>query len=140
MVSLVADTPTCRSARGVLLVVAIIAWLLDRRVDGLWDPALKIAAPVPAAVTLAAVATPAAAAPAPVAPVQEVDPPADPAPVPPPALVAAAAAPVPRAGRALRPRAALRLGGGGRPDRGSTQPPGYATVRSASRRCGACTS
>jgi cell division septation protein DedD len=36
----------------VLLVVAIIAWLLERRVDGVWDPALRITAPVPVAVTI----------------------------------------------------------------------------------------
>jgi hypothetical protein len=49
----------------VLLVVAIVVWLLERHVDGLWDPALRIAAPVPAAVTIATISTPAAAAPAP---------------------------------------------------------------------------
>ena len=66
----------------VLLVVAIIAWLLERHVDGLWDPALRIAAPVPAVVTIAAVPTPAAAAPAPAPAVHDVDPPAAPAPAP----------------------------------------------------------
>jgi len=67
----------------VVLVVAVIAWLLDRHVDGLWDPAFRIAAPVPAAVTIAAVPTPAAAAPAPTPPVHDVDPPA-PVPAPQP--------------------------------------------------------
>jgi hypothetical protein len=37
----------------VLLIVSIIAWLLERRVDGVWDPALRIAVPIPAAVTIA---------------------------------------------------------------------------------------
>ncbi|HEV8307378.1 MAG TPA: SPOR domain-containing protein [Methylomirabilota bacterium] len=37
----------------MLLIVVIIAWLLERRVDGVWDPALRIAAPVRAAVTIA---------------------------------------------------------------------------------------
>jgi cell division protein FtsN len=36
----------------VLLVVAVIAWLLERQVDGVWDPALRIAGPVPVAVTI----------------------------------------------------------------------------------------
>jgi cell division protein FtsN len=39
----------------MLLVVSIIAWLLERRVDGVWDPALRIAVPLPAAVTIAPV-------------------------------------------------------------------------------------
>src|SRR5262245_27136774 len=38
----------------VLLVVMLIAWLLERRVDGIWAAALRIAGPVPVAVTLAA--------------------------------------------------------------------------------------
>jgi hypothetical protein len=36
----------------ILLLVVIIAALLERRVDGVWDPALRIAAPVPVAVTI----------------------------------------------------------------------------------------
>ena len=36
----------------VLLVVSLIAWLLERTVDGVWDPALRIATPLPAAVTI----------------------------------------------------------------------------------------
>jgi hypothetical protein len=36
----------------MLLIVSIIAWLLERRVDGVWDPALRIANPVPVAVTI----------------------------------------------------------------------------------------
>ena len=70
----------------VLLIVSLIAWLLERRVDGVWDPALRIAAPVPVAVTITPVPSRAAAAvpetpPAPVAP----EPPA----------ITAAVAPVP---------------------------------------------
>ena len=37
----------------LLLIVVVIAWLLERRVDGVWDPALRIAVPVPPAVTIA---------------------------------------------------------------------------------------
>ncbi|MGH7318964.1 MAG: SPOR domain-containing protein [Candidatus Rokuibacteriota bacterium] len=37
----------------LLLVVAIIAWLLERRVDGIWEPALLIAAPIPPVVSIA---------------------------------------------------------------------------------------
>lgn len=37
----------------LLLMIAVIAWLLEQRVDGVWDPALRIAAPVPTAVTIA---------------------------------------------------------------------------------------
>lgn len=67
----------------LLLIVVLIAWLLERRVDGVWDPAFRITAPVPVAVTLAAVPPPAAPAPP-----AEPEPPAEPAPVaapPPPA-------------------------------------------------------
>jgi hypothetical protein len=41
----------------VLLVVVLIAWLLERRVDGIFEAALRIAGPVPVAVTLAAPVT-----------------------------------------------------------------------------------
>jgi cell division protein FtsN len=86
----------------VLLVVAIIAWLLERRVDGVWDPALRMAAPVPVAVTLAAVPSPAPGAaeatpawPAePAAPVTP-PPPADPPPVATPASPPAPVVPPP---------------------------------------------
>jgi hypothetical protein len=77
----------------VLLVVVLIAWLLERRVDGIWEAALRIAGPVPVAVTLAAPLT-AAPPPAPVTP--EVAPaagplevPVEPPPVPAPAADAA---------------------------------------------------
>lgn len=73
----------------VLLVVAVIAWLIERHADELWDPARRIAAPVPAAVTIATISTPAAAAPVPDPPVPAVRPaPAPPVstvPAPPPA-------------------------------------------------------
>jgi hypothetical protein len=46
----------------VLLVVVLIAWLLERRIDGVWEAALRIAGPVPVAVTLAAPLPPAAPA------------------------------------------------------------------------------
>ena len=52
----------------VLLVVVLIAWLLERRVDGIWEAALRIAGPVPVAVTLAAVPPPTPAVPRPETP------------------------------------------------------------------------
>lgn len=65
----------------VLLIVMLIAWLLERRVDGVWDPAFRIAAPVPVAVSLAAVPAPVPTA-APAVPVAvEPDPATDRAPV-----------------------------------------------------------
>ncbi|HEV8675448.1 MAG TPA: SPOR domain-containing protein [Methylomirabilota bacterium] len=70
----------------VLLIVFIIAWILERRVDGVWDPALRIAAPMPAAVTIAP--APAGAGvppPAPEPPATAVAPPVAPG-VPPPVL------------------------------------------------------
>lgn len=78
----------------LLLIVVLIAWLLERRVDGVWDPAFRITAPVPVAVTLAAVPPPAAPAPP-----AEPEPPAEPAPVaePPVAAPAPVAAPPPTA-------------------------------------------
>jgi hypothetical protein len=72
----------------VLLVVVLIAWLLERRVDGVWDAALRIAGPVPVAVTLAAPATPAAPEAPPTA--SPVALPAEPPPAPAPAPVAIA--------------------------------------------------
>jgi cell division septation protein DedD len=86
----------------MLLVVMLIAWLLERRVDGVWDPAFRIAAPVPVAVSLAAVPASAAAPAAPVAvepePVTDRAPVAEPpvpVPAPAPAAPPPAAAPVP---------------------------------------------
>jgi hypothetical protein len=76
----------------VLLIVALIAWLLERRVDSVWDPALRIATPLPAAVTLTPgpPALAAAAVPEPVvappAPAPLVVPARPPVPVEPPAL------------------------------------------------------
>ncbi len=91
----------------VLLVVTIIAWLLERQVE-VWDPAFRIAAPVPAAVTLAAGPSPAAAAlPEPV-PVPEAAPPAPSS--PPPALDVAPVAPPPPAPAAPAERYALESG------------------------------
>lgn len=79
----------------LLLIVATIAWLLERRVDGVWDPALRIAAPVPAAVAIAQAPVEAPSAPAPEAPASPATPPA-------PLAEAAALPPVP----AAPPRAA----------------------------------
>jgi SPOR domain len=77
----------------VLLVVVLIAWLLERRVDGVWEAALRIAGPVPVAVTLAAplpLASPVAAS-SDVPPAADVLVlPAEPPPVPAPAPVAVA--------------------------------------------------
>lgn len=89
----------------VLLVVAIIAWLLERHLDVLWDPALRIATPMPAAVTLATTPTSAAAAPAPDPPAREEAPPA--APVA-PAPVSAPEAPPAVAARTVPPPAPPR--------------------------------
>jgi hypothetical protein len=71
----------------LLLVVVLIAWLLERRVDGVWDPAFRITARVPVAVTLAAIPPPASAAPVPPA---DLEPPAEPAPVAEPPVAAPA--------------------------------------------------
>jgi SPOR domain len=89
----------------VLLVVAIIALLLERQVEVL-EPALRLAAPVPAAVTLATAASPAAAAP--LEPVPEIAPPAPPA--PPPAAEVAPVAPPPPPPAAPAERYALESG------------------------------
>ncbi len=59
----------------MLLVIVLIAWLLERRVDGVWEAALRMAAPVPVAVTLAAVPPSVAAA----SPAPPADPPLAPA-------------------------------------------------------------
>ncbi len=78
----------------VLLMVVVTAWLLERRVDGVWDLALRITAPIPTAVTIApspAVATPNPETPAP----REVAVRPDPAPAPPAPPPAAAPATVP---------------------------------------------
>lgn len=67
----------------LLLIVAAIAWLLERRVDGVWDSALRLAAPVPAAVAI--VPGPAESGPAgplPVKPPTALVTPAPPAPAP----------------------------------------------------------
>ncbi|MGH7263408.1 MAG: hypothetical protein ACREMB_00945, partial [Candidatus Rokuibacteriota bacterium] len=58
-----------------LLIVVVIAWFLERRVDGVWDPALWITVPVRTAVTI----TPGAAPPSTAAA-------AEPPPVPEPAV------------------------------------------------------
>jgi flagellar motor switch protein FliN/FliY len=91
----------------MLLVVAIIALLLERQVE-VWDPAFRIAAPVPAAVTLATAASPAAAAPVEAVPVPETAPPAPPP--PPPAPDIAPVAPPPPAPVAPAERYALESG------------------------------
>jgi cell division protein FtsN len=90
----------------VLLVVAIIALLLERQVE-VWDPAFRIAAPVPAAVTLA---TTAVAAPVEPISVSEAAPPAPPNPAPPPALEVAPVAPPPPPPTAPAERYALESG------------------------------
>lgn len=84
----------------VLLVVAVIAWILVRRVDGVWDTAFRIAAPARAVVTIApapalAPATPPAPPPEPAEPPAAPGPPAPPLPDPAPAAEPPAAVPPP---------------------------------------------
>lgn len=83
----------------LLLLVVTIAWLLERRVDGVWDSALRLATPVPAAVAIVpGPVEPAAAAPPPAVPPPAATAPAPPVEPPPlPAAFAAAPAPVPPA-------------------------------------------
>jgi hypothetical protein len=77
----------------MLLIVVIIASLLERRVDGVWDPALRIAAPVPVAVTITPV--PAGAAEPPAVAVPPGPSIATPAPVPAPIRAPAPEPPAP---------------------------------------------
>jgi hypothetical protein len=94
----------------VLLVVVLIAWLLERRVDGIWEAALRIAGPVPVAVTLAAPAP----SPPPAAPARPETPP--PAGIlalpeePPPAPAPIAVVPAPPAASLVAERYALESG------------------------------
>jgi hypothetical protein len=94
----------------VLLVVVLIAWLLERRVDGIWELALRIAGPVPVAVTLAA---PVTSAPPAAAVTPEAPPPAGPLALPPeplPVFPPAAVAPAPPAVPLADERYALESG------------------------------
>jgi hypothetical protein len=79
-----------------LLLVVVIAWLLERRIDGVWDPAVWITAPVRTAVTITPAAAPPSTAAAAEPPVV-LEPVVPPGPSPDPTAAVAAVAPEPPA-------------------------------------------
>jgi cell division protein FtsN len=79
-----------------LLVVVVIAWLLERQIGGVWDPAVWMTAPVRTAVTITPAAAPPSTAAAAEAPVV-LEPAVPPGPSVGPTAAVAAVAPEPRA-------------------------------------------